>query len=225
MYAIATFLVVAVFTMVFGRLATGALIATGVPPDIAAFQSRSAFSGAGFTTTETESVINHPTRRKIISTTMFVGSLGTPTLIVAVLIGFVAPGPGSTVERTLVIVSGIILMAMVLGNRPATTLLVKFGHRYANKRLIPALSNEVETLLPISDKFVVASVRLAADPADTYRSLRGLDNALPGVKVLGVRRGEDYLGEMPVDIQLQQGDEIVVYTRIDRLDSMNNGLK
>ncbi len=224
MYAIATFLVVAVFTMVFGRLATGALIATGVPPDIAAFQSRSAFSGAGFTTTETESVINHPTRRKIISTTMFVGSLGTPTLIVAILIGFMAPGPGSTVERTLVIISGIVLVMMLLGNRPATTFLVKIGHRYANKRLIPALSNEVDTLLPISDDFVVASVRLSADPADTYRSLRGLNDALHGVSVLGVRRGDEYFGEMPVDIQLQEGDEIVVYTRADRLESMGGGL-
>jgi len=156
---------------------------------------------------------------------MFVGSLGTPTLIVAVLIGFAAPGPGSSVERTLVILSGVILIAMMLGNRPATSLLVKVGQRYANKRLIPALSNEVETLFPIGDNFVVASVRLAADPADTYRSLRGLDDALHGVKVLGVRRGEDYFGEMPVDIHLQEGDEIVVYTRTDRLDSMNSGLK
>ena len=221
MYAIATFLVVAVFSMVFGRLATGALIATGVPPEIAAFQSRSAFSGAGFTTTETESVINHPTRRKIISTTMFVGSLGTPTLVVAVLVGFVAPGPGSTIERTLVIISGIVLILMLLGNKPATSLLVKMGHRYANKRLIPVLSEKVETLLPLSDSFVVASVPLTADPANTYRSLRGLDDAVPGVNVLGVRRGDDYFGEMPIDIQLQEGDELIVYTRKDRLESMN----
>ena len=220
MYAIATFLIVAVFTMVFGRLATGALIATGVPPDIAAFQSRSAFSGAGFTTTETESVINHPTRRKIISTTMFVGSLGTPTLIVAVLVGFVAPGPGSTTERTLVAISGIVLLAMVIGNRPATRFLVNMGHRYANKRLVPVLSDDFETLLPLGDDFAVGSIRLSADPASTYRSLRGLDEALHGVKVLGIRRGDQYFGEMPVDIELQEGDEIVVYTRSDRLDSM-----
>jgi len=220
MYAIATFLVVAVFTMVFGRLATGALIATGVPPEIAAFQSRSAFSGAGFTTTETESVINHPIRRKIISTTMFVGSLGTPTLIVAVLVGFVAPGPGSTTERTLVIISGIVLLAMVLGNRPATTFLVNVGHRYANKRLIPVLSDDFETLLTVGNDFAIVSIRLSADPAHTYRSLRGLDEALHGVRVLGIRRGDEYFGEMPVDIDLSEGDEIVVYTRSDRLDSM-----
>lgn len=220
MYAIATFLVVAVFTMVFGRFATGALIATGVPPDVAAFQSRSAFSGAGFTTTETESVINHPTRRKIISMTMFVGSLGTPTLIVAVLIGFMAPGPGSTAERTLVVVSGIVLLAMVVGNGPATALLVRVGHAYANRRLIPALSKDVETLLPLSKEFVVASLRLSSEPAHTYRSLRGLNDAVTGVTVLGIRRGETYFGETPVDIQLQEGDEIVVYTSVDQLESM-----
>jgi Trk-type K+ transport system membrane component len=225
MYAIATFLVVAVFTMVFGRLATGALIATGVPPEIAAFQSRSAFSGAGFTTTETESVINHPMRRKIISTTMFVGSLGTPTLIVAVLIGFMAPGPGSTTERTLVTISGIVLIAMLIGNRPATDFLVKVGHRYANKRLIPVLSDSFETLLTLGDDFAVGSISLAADPADTYRSLRGLDEAVRGVRVLGIRRGDEYFGETPIDIELRQGDEILVYARLDQINSMIGNLR
>ena len=80
MYAVATFLVVAVITVAFTKLATGALIATGVPPEAAAFQARSAFSGAGFTTTEAENVVNQPVRRRIIGTTMLVGSLGTPTL-------------------------------------------------------------------------------------------------------------------------------------------------
>ena len=91
MYAVATFLVVSVITLAFGQLATGALIATGVPPEIAAFQARSAFSGAGFTTTEAENVVNHPLRRRIIATTMFVGSLGTPTLVVTVLVACYLP--------------------------------------------------------------------------------------------------------------------------------------
>ena len=94
MYAIATFFVVAVLSIGFTRMAAGALIATGLPPEVASFQARSAFSGAGFTTTEAENVVNHPARRKIIGTTMFVGNLGTPTLVVTVLVGFLAPGPG-----------------------------------------------------------------------------------------------------------------------------------
>lgn len=39
---------------------------TGLSTDVAAFQAQSAFSGAGFTTSESESIVNHPVRRKII---------------------------------------------------------------------------------------------------------------------------------------------------------------
>ena len=138
MYAVATFLVVAVITLAFGQLATGALIATGVPPEIAAFQARSAFSGAGFTTTEAENVVNHPARRRIIATTMFAGSLGTPTLVVTVLLGFVAPGPGSTVERTLAFLAGAFLIVTTLLNKFVRGWLVRVGNRYTARRLQPA---------------------------------------------------------------------------------------
>jgi Trk-type K+ transport system membrane component len=138
MYAVATFLVVAVITVAFTKLATGALIATGVPPESAAFQARSAFSGAGFTTTEAENVVNHRVRRRIIGTTMFVGSLGTPTLVLTVLVGFVAPGPGSTTERALVTISGVFLIVMAVFNKPSQRWLQRVGQRYVHKRLAPA---------------------------------------------------------------------------------------
>lgn len=222
MYAVATFLVVAMFTMVFGRLATGALIATGVPPDTAAFQARSAFSGAGFTTTEAENVVNNPTRRRIIANTMFVGSLGTPTLVVSVLIGFIAPGPGSTGERSLVIISGLLIVVMMTTNRPAQRVLVRLGQRYANRRLIPALGDEVEDVADLGDDFVVGSVRLATEPGETYRSLKALRTALVGVTVLGVRQGNRFHGESPVDLELHVGDELVVYGKRQRVASLHS---
>jgi len=224
MYAVATFLIVAVFTMVFGRLATGALIATGLPPEVATFQARSAFSGAGFTTTEAENVVNHPTRRKIISAAMFVGSLGTPTLVVAILVGFVAPGPGSTTERTLVTIAGIVLILMIITNRPVQRLLVGVGHRYANQRLIPAFADEMIEMLELGEEFSIGSIRLVKDPGETYRSLKGLAIALPDVRVLGVRRDNHFFGEAPVDIQLRAGDELVVYGRWDQIQSVGRDL-
>ncbi len=221
MYAVATFLIVAVITMVFTKLANGALIATGVPPDIAAFQARSAFSGAGFTTTEAENVVNHPTRRKIIAATMFVGNLGTPTLVVTVLAGLAVPGPGSTTERTLVMLAGLIGIVLTLGNRPMQRVLVGVGQRYTRRRLIPALSDQAEELLALGAEFTVAAVRVATDPGDTYRSLRGLEDAIPGARVLGVRRGDGYFGEAPVDLTLRQGDELIVYARRDHLEGLD----
>ena len=210
MYAVATFLVVAVITVAFTKLSTGALMATGTPPELAAFQARSAFSGAGFTTTEAENVVNQPVRRRIIGTTMLVGSLGTPTLVVTVLIGLIAPGPGSTTQRVLVTLSGLFLIVMAITNKPVQRWLTGVGHRYIQRHLMPALAHHREELLVLSDDFAIQSVRLDK-PVDEARSLRGLAHALPGVTVLAVRRGREFLGEPPVDIDLVEGDELILY--------------
>lgn len=215
MYAIATFLVVAVITVAFTKLATGALIATGVPPESASFQARSAFSGAGFTTIEAENVVNHRVRRRIIGTTMFVGSLGTPTLVLTVLVGFVAPGPGSTTERALVTISGVLLILMAVLNKPAQHWLQSAGQRYVLRRLAPALASEAMDLLVLSDEFAVQAVMLETTPQEAVRSLRGLAQAFPDVTILGVRRDTTYFGRPPVDIDLRAGDELIVYAHRD----------
>jgi hypothetical protein len=220
MYAVATFLVVAVITLAFGQLATGALIATGVPPEIAAFQARSAFSGAGFTTTEAENVVNHPARRRIIATTMFAGSLGTPTLVVTVLLGFIAPGPGSTIERTLALLSGAFLIVMSVLNRPVRRWLVRVGNRYTDRRLRPALGSGAEEILSLGDGFVIDAIRLDVDPEPTARSLRSLAHALPGITVLGIRSNGSYRGEPPVDHELHAGDELIVHGHRDRIAAL-----
>jgi len=211
MYAVATFLVVAVLSMAFTRLAAGALIATGLPPDVASFQARSAFSGAGFTTTEAENVVNNPDSRKIISTTMFVGNLGTPTLVVTVLVGFLAPGPGNTVERVMVAISGLVLAVLLVTNRPMKRWLVKVGQREAQRRLLPRLDNQVVELRAVGDDFVVGTVQVVAGTDSTVQSLRSIDDALPAVRVLGVQQSEGFFGTPPVDLELAAGDKIIAY--------------
>jgi uncharacterized protein with PhoU and TrkA domain len=39
-------------------------------------------------------------------------------------------------------------------------------------------------------------------------------HALPGLTVLGVRRDGEYYGEPPVDIDLLEGDELILYGRV-----------
>ena len=214
MYAIATFVVVALLSMIFTRFATGALIATGLPPEIARFQARSAFTGAGFTTAEAENVVNQPERRKIISVTMLVGNLGTPTLILTVLLGFLVPGPGDGEQDIFTAVAGLVILLIFLRAKFITTWLIEIGRRYATSRLMSALEGHYEELLVLADDFVVAEVRLAAEPEKAPRSIRGLDHAIAGAKVLGVqRRGPEggFVGRPPTDLELHQDDALVLF--------------
>ena len=211
MFALATFFVVAVISVAFTKVASGALIATGVPPESAAFQARSACSGAGFTTTEAGHVVNHRVRRGSVGATMFVGSLGTPTLVLTVLVGFIAPKTGSTTEHALVTISGVLLILIVVLNRPVQRRLERIGHRYVHNRLAPALPSDRLDLLTLSNEFAIQAIKLETTPQESVRSLRGLAYAFPDVTILGVRRGTSYLGAPPVDIKLLAGDELIIY--------------
>ncbi|HEU5044028.1 MAG TPA: hypothetical protein VFT75_07830, partial [Nocardioidaceae bacterium] len=57
------------------RVGTVALTLTGVSRDVARFQVRSAFFGAGYTTTEAEAIMNHPLRRRIVQLLIVWGAI------------------------------------------------------------------------------------------------------------------------------------------------------
>lgn len=88
MYAVALLLVVAILSLLITRVATIALTVTGMARPSARFQARSALTGVGFTTTESESVVVHPTRRRIIMALMLVGNAGLVTALAGMLAGF-----------------------------------------------------------------------------------------------------------------------------------------
>ena len=66
MIAIFSLLLVLVLSLLITRIATIALTYTGLSRQSAKFQARSAFTGVGFTTSESEKVVNHPVRRRVL---------------------------------------------------------------------------------------------------------------------------------------------------------------
>lgn len=221
MYAVATFLIVALVSLLATRMATGFLVATGMPPQTAAFQARSAFTGAGFTTRESENVVNHPVRRRVISVTMFVGNLGIPTLIVTVVVGLVGPSTSELTTRLFVLVAGIGVVVLLAFLRPVTRLFVELGRRTARPVMREAFHGDVEVLLTLGTDVDVVGVTLSGDIP--LRSLRGLQNALPQVLVLGVRPQAEtgsFLTGSPTDVDLHAGDQLVVLGQRDILTTL-----
>jgi len=89
MVAISSLLLVLVFSLLITRIATIALTYTGLSRQSAKFQARSAFTGVGFTTSESEKVVNHPVRRRILLLMMLVGNAGIVTVIATFILGFI----------------------------------------------------------------------------------------------------------------------------------------
>ena len=88
MGAALTLLILLAVSMVIVRIASVALRLTGVPDHVARFQTISALTGAGFTTTESEAIVNYPIRRRIIAALMIFGNLGLVSVASTFIVAF-----------------------------------------------------------------------------------------------------------------------------------------
>jgi hypothetical protein len=85
-----------------------ALERTGLDRSAARFQALSAFTNTGFTTTHAETIVNHPTRRQIVSVLIILGNTGMVTFIVLLVLAI-----KSNLSRHLISL-GIFLAALVV---------------------------------------------------------------------------------------------------------------
>ena len=96
------------------RAAGVALRLTGVPQSIARFQAISALTGAGYTTTESETLMRHPVRRRILMILMLTGHLGLVSLASTVILAVAATeGPkGAAVQIIALLLSVAAIYAL-----------------------------------------------------------------------------------------------------------------
>jgi hypothetical protein len=113
MVALATVLVVIIVSLLIARVATVALVLTGLSHEAARFQARSALSGTGFTTGEAESVVGHPVRRRVVMLLMLVGSAGLVTVIATLMLSFTDTGGGQKALRLGLLVAGVTALWVV----------------------------------------------------------------------------------------------------------------
>ena len=69
------------------RIAGVVLEHSGISRQVSRFQAVSALTGAGFTTSESELLLQTPERRKVVSALMITGSVGLGSLIATVVVG------------------------------------------------------------------------------------------------------------------------------------------
>jgi len=114
------FFVIAIFLAVwllFLWIGSVALERTGLDRSTARFQALSAFTNTGFTTAQAERIVNHPTRRRIVSYLIILGSTGIVTFIVLLVIALRTGLPRLAIALGIfaLVVAALAIMASKLG--------------------------------------------------------------------------------------------------------------
>jgi hypothetical protein len=211
-----------VMSLFLTRLATMALMFTGLSRESARFQARSALTGVGFTTSEAEQVVQHPVRRRIIMLLMMLGNAGVVTVMATLIVTFLqAQGTGQILTKLAATLGGLSLFALV-ANSSWVERKMSFVISWALRRWTHLDARDYVNLLQLANRYGVTEIKVNEDNWLAGRSLDDLRLTEEGILVLGVypRRGR-YIGVPRGSTVIGVGDVLVVYGSSNRLNALH----
>jgi hypothetical protein len=218
MSALIALLIVLTVSLLITRLATAALMLTGVSHQLARLQALSALTGVGFTTAESERIVDHPARRRILILMMLVGKGGFVTEASALVLSFV--GVTTRVEGLLRagwLLGGLAALGLVASNEWVERGMLSVMSRVLRKWSDLEAYDYVE-LLEMARGYRVRSILV--NPGDWVegKPLAELKLFDEGVTVLGIHHDDGtYLGVPRGETTIQVRDRIVLYGRDEHL--------
>ncbi len=224
MVPIVSLLVTLAVSLLITRVAAIALTLTGLSAETARFQARSAFTGVGFTTSEAETIVNHPVRRRIIGTLMLFGNLGIAAVIATTIASFTSTQSTSAtiwLWRISSLALGLFILWMLASSRWVDRII----SRWIEWALLKWTRLDVRdyiSLLHLSDGYVVMELQVNEGDWVAERSLSESRLSKEGVLVLGIhRKSGRYIGSPNGEIVLHADDVLSLYGPIQRLEELD----
>jgi hypothetical protein len=226
MFGIISVILIVVFSILITRIASIALMHTGLSKETARFQARSAFTGVGFTTDESEKVVNHPVRRRILQLLMILGNAGIATGVASLIVGFtgIDRDMGTWIRILLLVGAAIILWNLASSrwvDRQFSYLIDKLLNRYSKIDAIDYYS-----LLRLSGEFRISEVPIAKKHWLCDKKLHNAKLKDEGMIVLGISRKDgNFLGTPDGETYIREDDSLIIYGRASALNKLEKRLK
>jgi len=216
LYFLIPTLMAILLSMLFVRAGAIALVRTGMHYEQAKFQALSAFTATGFTTHEAEKVVNHPTRRKIISILMIGGYAGIAAVTVSGTSSFVTTTAQNLPRNIFVFVLGLVIISLIARHIGV----MQYWENMVERLLYRSSLFEyepVEELLHLVEGFGLVKVEVTAESPLLGQSIIQIGSAHKDTLILGVERGRTWMHARRMNELLQAGDQLIIYGHLDRL--------
>lgn len=221
MVAISSLLFIIALSLLVTRVATVILVASGMSKAAARFEARSAFTGSGFTTSESEKVVDHPLRRRVIMMLMLLGNAGIVASAGSLILGFRGGGVGRQWQQILELGMGVLALLLLSRSsavdRRLTGLIGHFLHDYTD-----ISGRDLSGLLQLVGDYSIHELAVKDGDWAAGRSLAESGLRDEGVVVLGLTRSDGrYVGAPTGASVIRPGDVLVVYGRSEQLRELD----
>ncbi|RKY36642.1 MAG: potassium transporter TrkA [Candidatus Omnitrophota bacterium] len=228
MIALFGLLIIISISIIVVRIGAIALELTGLSSEIATFQAQSAFSGVGFTTAESEVIVNHPVRRKIIRILILLGSVGITSSIATLILTFVGQSRESALLRGIILVLGLVVIYIFARSKIVYNLMkrviIKSLGRWTTLRIF-----DYEQILGLSRGYSICRIVVKEESWLSNRKLKDLKLNLEGILVLAIFRKiddeEKVMGAPKGDTEILAGDVLMCYGREEALKNLAQRIK
>ncbi|MCA9027465.1 MAG: TrkA C-terminal domain-containing protein [Planctomycetaceae bacterium] len=222
MTAIISLLIVLVVSLLIVRIATVALTLTGLSKPVARFQARSAFTGTGFTTAESEQVVQHPVRRRIVMLLMLLGNAGIVSAVATSMLSFTgAENTGLFSQNMLVLIAGLFLLWIFATSQWVDNRLSRLIG-WALTEFTSIELRDYAGLLHLTGDYIVAELNVNSHDWLCDQELKDLRLSDEGVLVLGIERQDGaYIGAPRGEHRLYANDRLLLYGREEVLSNLD----
>ena len=119
MAAALTIAILFALSFVVVRVGSVAMRLTGLPENVARLQCLSALTGTGYTTSESEMIVNYPIRRRILGILMVAGNLGLASVAATLIVSLVdtAPRAGAIAWQVVLMAIAITITVIIMNNK------------------------------------------------------------------------------------------------------------
>ncbi|GHC62519.1 TrkA C-terminal domain-containing protein [Roseibacillus persicicus] len=218
--------VIVLLALLVVRIGANALVLTGMSLPVSRFQAASAFFGVGFTTEESEMVVNHPVRRRIILHLIVAGNVGLTSAAATLVLSFVQnsdEGVGHVFGWILILSLGVATVGWVFHlpiiSEHVDRLMKASLEKAGLKRAI-----DFDVLLKLRDGYAVYDFVLEEGHPWANKRLHQSRPADSGLVVLNFMRGDKtFVGAPDKDALLQAGDTVTVYGAESAVKSVSEG--
>jgi hypothetical protein len=219
--AVSLFVIITLSALV-TKVAAIALMHTGLSTEIAKFQARSAYTGSGYTSQESEKLMNHPVRRKIVYMLMLIGNAGIITTLSSLMLTFLLPNNRSSLVYSLIfIVVALSALWFAIKSKVVDRWLSKMIDR-ALKKYTNIDVKDYAAILHLSGEYQISELRVRKTSWLAGKTLLELDLKSEGINVLGIQQKEgEYIGAPGGDDVINAGDVITMYGKAEIFKNIN----
>jgi len=226
MLSIISLLIILTLSLLVTRIASIALSHTGLSKESARFQARSAFTGVGFTTNESERVVNHPVRRRILLLLMLLGNAGIVTAISTFILTFIDfKASEESYLEVLLLVSGLAALLVAAQSSWIDRRLSRLIN-LALKRYSKLNIKDYAGLLQLAGEYGVSELQVKPEDWLVNKQLINTKLSDEGILVLGIHRDDGkYVGAPRGDTKIRAHDILILYGRESVLASLDQRKK